>query len=180
MALYTLDFADVLERNPYLVIFGTHCDVRAKGAFLRQPFDDLARGHVNDGHLRSKAGTHKGVLPIWTEHGHAWAICHLDATDFLDQFRIDNRDVVFATHRHPEFAPVGSEERFVRRPTDVHLPLYFVGGSIDERHRVRTNGNNGQRPRIWRIPQPMDEKLAPIERAERARNRIAESNHDFV
>src|ERR1700737_2486925 len=78
-----LYFADILQGEPYFVIFRTHSDVRAKRTRLRQTRHNLMRGHLNNIEFRGKTGTDKAILAVWTKHGHPWAIDCLNAADFL-------------------------------------------------------------------------------------------------
>jgi hypothetical protein len=90
---------------------------------------------------------------------------------------INYRDVVFAAHRDPHFAAVGSKERLVRRAAHVNNFLHFVGRGLNERDGIRRDGNHSQCVAVRRIAQAMHQQLAAIERRERPGHGIAQPNH---
>ena len=54
--------------------------------------------------------------------------------------------------------------------------LYLVCRRIDEREGIRANGDGNKRAVVGRKAEAMDEQLADIERAQRARHGITQPN----
>ena len=135
------------------------------------------RGYVNNRQFGGEAGTDESVAAIRAEHGHARAVGHLDAAGFLHLDRVDDRDVIFAAHRHPQFVSVRREKYFMRRTANVNNSLHFVRGRVYQRYRIRSYRNDGERLRIWRVAQAVHQKLANVERLQSGWHRLAEPNH---
>jgi hypothetical protein len=54
--------------------------------------------------------------------------------------------------------------------------LYTIGRGIDEDHRIRADGHNGNGAMIGRKPHAVHQQLALVERTKIARQRIAETD----
>jgi hypothetical protein len=54
--------------------------------------------------------------------------------------------------------------------------LHTIGRGIDEVHRIRTDGDNGDGAMIRRNPHPVHQQLALVERTEIGRQRIAKAD----
>ena len=90
--------------------------------------------------------------------------------------RVSYGDVVLATHRYPGFAAVRSEERLMRRASDIGCVLHPIGCGVDKRHRVRGDRDDCERLAIGREAETMDEYLSLVERRQVHGLRIAKSD----
>ena|SRR5271165_4667683 len=87
---------------------------------------------------------------------------------------VEYLDIVFPTHRHPDFCAVRCKERFVRRAPDVGYVLYRVGRSIDESDGIRADRDDVDGAAIGRKAQSVHQQLARIKRTETGRRLVAE------
>src|SRR6476659_2488475 len=135
------------------------------------------RCYLDDGEFRHEAGTHKGVLAVRTEHGHARTIGHFDTAYLLHLGGIDHRHVILAAHCYPKLTSIRSEEWFVRRSTDVHDAFNFICRCIDQSYRIGSDRHYSERLGIGRVSESMHKKLPLVERTQRSGHRIAESDY---
>jgi hypothetical protein len=63
------------------------------------------------------------------------------------------------------------------RAADIGGVLHRIGGGVDKRHGIASNRDNGDHLVIWREPHAVRQKLPPVERAEIAGLRLAETDH---
>ena len=63
------------------------------------------------------------------------------------------------------------------RSTDVHDAFDFVCRCIDQRYGIRSDRNDSQRLAVGRITESVNKKLSFVERTQRSRHRIAESDY---
>src|SRR5580658_1374657 len=167
-----LRLARVLQSNPDLILVDGK--TRRKRTRLRHACHDLVSGRLDDIHLGSKTGWHKGELTVRTKKNHAWTICSFDPPHlFLAQW-VDYTDIVLAAYGYPQFAAIRAEERLVRRTAHVDLTFHRVRFGVDQRDGVRANRNNSKRPVIRRKTETMHQQFATVQRAQRRGNVFAQ------
>src|SRR5262245_43635223 len=131
-----LRLADVLQREPHLLTVRRCSDVRAERTFLLHPRHNLMVGDRHNNGLRIEGRANVAVFAVGRKNLHPGAGRCDDTGLFHEGLCIKHGDIIFATHRNPDFLTVRREERFVRRTTDIRYVFYGVGRSIDKGYRV--------------------------------------------
>jgi hypothetical protein len=133
--------------------------------------------HRDDYGLRVERRTDVAVFAVWRENLHPRTGRHLDPRSFHESVSVEHGDVVFASHRHPDFLAIGREESFMGRAADIGGVLHRIGGGVDKSHGIAADRDDGDHLVIWREPHAVHEKLPLVERAEIAGLRVAETDH---
>ncbi len=127
-----LSLARVFEREPDFRPVGADREVRREWARLRDACHGFIGVRVHHIQLGREARRHESVLPVRAEQDHRRPVGSLHAMCLHHFHRVDDRNVVFASHRSPELATVGREECLVWRSANVHHAFDSVGGGVDE------------------------------------------------
>ena len=98
-----------------------------------------------DGEPDSLAAAGNGSDAIFYRNLHAGPGRHLDAFLLGKVGGVDDADIVLAAHGDPDLLSIRREERLVRRTADIGDVLDCVGRGVDERHRIRSDRDDGER-----------------------------------
>ncbi len=174
LGIEDLRLADILQREPDLFTIRRGGDVGAEWAFLLHMPDDLM---VCDGYhdgLRVEGRADITILPVRREDLHAGTRGHLDLRLLLECRRVDDRDIVFPAHGHPNLLAIGREEGLVRRAADIGRMLHRIRSGVDEGDGIGADRNDRERLVVRREPHAVNQDLALVERAQIPRLGIAE------
>ncbi len=170
------DLAHVLVRHPHFLEVRRELQEGRERAGHGDVLDDLVRFDVDDIDHRVEARDDEGQPAVRVEHHHARPAGGLDATRFLEGGRVDDGNIVFASHHHPDLASVRREEAFVRRAADVGDALDLVRGGVDEGDGIGTVGDRDQRLVVRREAQAVHVDLALVQRREHVRAQVAQTD----
>src|SRR5712664_2233890 len=151
-------------------------DVGTERAGLRNPADDFVIGNGDDFGLWCKGGADIAVFAVGGEDRHARTVGNGNPCLLLVSCAVQFGDVVLAADGDPNLTAIHRIERLVRGAPDISYVLYTIGRGIDEVHRIRADGDNGNGAVIGRKPHAVHQKLALIERTEIGRQWIAKTD----
>src|SRR5260370_4348073 len=171
-----LGLAAVFEGKSELVGVRGWGDVGTERASLRNPADDFVIGNGDDFGLWCKGGADIAVFAVGGEDRHARTVGNGNPCLLLVSCAVQYGDVVLAADGDPNLTAIHRIERLVRGAPDISYVLYTIGRGIDEVHRIRADGDNGNGAVIGRKPHPVHQQLALIERTGIVRQRIGKTD----